>query len=305
METPNLEGLIAAPPTPLSSDGALDAAAIEPLAGALADAGVRGAFVCGTTGEGPSLSTHERRTVAERWVAATPEDFAVIVHAGHTSLQECRALAEHAERIGADAVGAMAPFFFKPQAAPDLVNFCERAASAAPSTPFYYYHIPAMTGVDLPMIDFLREAADRIPTLAGMKFTCEDLMDYGRCLRYEEGRFDMLFGRDEILLSALALGARGAVGATYNFAAPLYLRLMEAFGRGELAAARADQHRAAEMIAVLGRFGGVRAAKATMKLIGLDCGPPRPPLRPLGGQELDALGEALQEVGFFRYAVEA
>jgi N-acetylneuraminate lyase len=303
MEIEHLTGLIAAPPTAMRADGSIDLDAIERQAQALFSGGVRGAFVCGTTGESMSLTTAERMRVAERWCAVAPEGFAVIVHAGHTSVADSRELAAHAQKVGARAVAAMPPFFFRPGDVAALVAVGADVAAAAPALPFYYYHIPSMTGVCLKMADYLPVAAKAIPTLAGMKFTYEDLMDYHRCLELEGGRFDMLFGRDEILLSALVLGARGAVGTTYNLAAPLYLRVMDAFARGDLKAARAAQHQAAEFVAVLVRFGVIEATKAAMKLTGVDCGPVRPPLRPVEGERLEKLRTALDAVGFLDFCL--
>jgi N-acetylneuraminate lyase len=186
----------------------------------------------------------------------------------------------------------------------DLVACCREVAAAAPALPFYYYHMPSMSGVAFAMADFLEAAADRIPTLVGLKFTYENLMDFGLCLRMAGGRFDVLFGRDEILLSALALGARGAVGTTYNFAAPLYLRIIEAFRAGDMKTAADIQMRAAEMIRVLARAGGgsaIPSGKALMKMIGIDCGPVRLPLVGLEPDECDRLRTDLERIGFFEY----
>ncbi|MFP4058120.1 MAG: dihydrodipicolinate synthase family protein [Candidatus Brocadiia bacterium] len=295
----HLAGLLAPPFAPLHPDGSLHPERVEPYAAFLARNGVRGAFVNGTTGESLSLSVAERKTLAQRWVAAAPQDFAVIVHVGHPCLADSQALAAHAQEAGACAIGAMAPCFFKPASACDLADWCAEVAAAAPELPFYYYHIPAMTGVDIPVADFLRAAADRVPSLAGAKFTYEDLMDYTRCVGMEGGRYDMLFGRDEILLSALVLGARGAIGTTYNFAAPLFLRVLEAYRAGDLARARAEQARAAEMVATLAAHGGVPVFKAAMRLAGFDCGPVRLPLRDLGGDQVAALRADLERIGFF------
>src|SRR5207237_7790705 len=140
------------------------------------------------------------------------------------------------------------------------------------------------------------------PTLAGVKFTHENLMDFGRSGEVGGGKYTMLFGRDEILLSGLALGARGAVGSTYNFAAPLYLRIIDAFNRGDLENARRDQSRAMEFINVLDRHGGLAAGKAVMKLIGIDCGPVRLPLRSLSANDEHSLHAQLEQIGFFEYA---
>jgi N-acetylneuraminate lyase len=150
-------------------------------------------------------------------------------------------------------------------------------------------------------LDFLKEADGKIPNLAGIKFTHEDLMDYANARAFAGGKYAMLFGRDEILLAGLGFGAAGAVGSTYNFAAPLYLSLMRAFAADDLETARREQGRAREFIGVLQRHGGLVAGKAVMKLIGLDCGPARLPLRTLRTTEETSLRTDLEAVGFFDY----
>jgi N-acetylneuraminate lyase len=273
-------GLVAAPFTPLRSDGALNLEAIPAYALHLQRLGVVGAFICGTTGEGASLTLAERRAVAEKWRQAAPPGLRVIVHVGHTCLDDARELAAHAQAIGADSIAALAPYFFKPDGVAGLVEWCARIAAAAPQLPFYYYHMPSMTGCNVLVADFLAAAAPRIPNLAGIKFTFEDLEDFGRCLRFADGRYDMLFGRDELLHSALKLGARGAVGSTYNWAAPLYRQVIAAHDRGDEATAVALQAKAVEMIKILVNGGGHPIAnfKRLMRRLNVECGPTRLPL---------------------------
>ena len=298
--TVHLTGLIAAPFTAMHGDGSVNLDMVPRQAEDLVQSGVSGVFICGTTGEGPSLTTEERMQLAVEWRRAAGSELKVIVHVGHTSLLEAQRLAEHAQRIGADAVATMAPFFFKPAGVGDLVEFCAEVACAAPELPFYFYHIPSMTGVDVPMHDFLAEAAGRIPNLAGIKYTHEDLMDYSRCVGFGGGRFNLLFGRDEMLRAALTVGAEGAVGSTYNFAAPYYHEVIRAYRAGDLQAARSAQARANEVIAAFKQYGGLAAQKAIMRMIGVDCGPVRLPLRPLGCAEYEELKARLAELGFFQ-----
>jgi len=299
----HIKGLVAAPFTPFGKSGKIDFGTIEKLAASLVANKVVGAFVCGTTGEGVSMTTAERMRVAARWQACAGEKLRVIVHVGHTSLGDSRALAAHAQKIGASAIGCMAPYCFKPSKAEDLAAFCAEVAAAAPDLPFYYYHIPCVTGVTIPAFDFLRAAADKIPNLAGIKFTHENLMDFAACVRWEGGRFDALYGRDEMLLAGLAVGAQGAIGSTYNYAAPVYRRIMAAFAHGDMAAAQAEQARANAMIAVLIRYGGMPpAGKAFMKAIGLDCGAARLPLRSLTDEQAESLRAEAEAVGFFNFA---
>jgi N-acetylneuraminate lyase len=271
---------------------------IERQAKSLAENQVIGAFICGTTGEGMSLSVAERLQIAEKWVSVAPRSLNVIVHVGHQTVADSCALAAHAQKIGAHAFATLAPTFFRVSNLEQLVEYCAQVAAAAPGLPFFYYHMPAMSGADLPMFDFLKLAGKSIPNLAGIKFTHENLMDYSRCLNFEGGRYDILFGRDEILLAALALGATGAVGSTYNYMAPLYHRVIEAFNAGDHDAARGFQSQAIEIIAVMARAGGLPAGKAMMKMIGLDCGPVRSPLHRPSAETVESLAVKLKAVGF-------
>lgn len=300
----HLSGLIAAPHTPFRPDGSVALEVISQQARLLAHNRVAGAFICGTTGEGPSLTSAERRAIAEAWIAARPAGLSVIVHVGHLCLADARALAAHAQEIGAGAIATVAPSFFKPSSQTELVAWCAEVAAGAPRLPFYYYTIPSMTNVALSAADFLAAAETHIPNLAGIKFTFENLMDFQRATAHGNGKFNVLFGRDEILLAGLGLGAKGAVGSTYNFAAPLYSRIIEAFNRGDLDSARRDQMRAVEFISVLDRHGGLAAGKSVMKLIGLDCGPVRLPIKALTDRDEASLREGLQRIGFFEYACQ-
>jgi N-acetylneuraminate lyase len=290
-------GLIAAPFTPMNSGGQLELRAIKAYADWLHREGVVGAFICGTTGEGPSLTVSERLQQAEAWVADAPEDLRVIVHVGHNSLPESKRLAEHAAGIGAGAVACMPPYFFKPSSIGQVITWCAEVASAAPGLPFYYYHIPSMSGVNMVIADFLKAASGRIPNLVGVKFTHEDIEDFRNCLQVEDGRFDMLFGRDEILLTALETGARGAVGSTYNFAAPIYLRLIEAFDNGDFQHARTLQKQAVSLIdaCIKGPWNATAAFKWLMGRMAVDCGPTRLPIPSLTTEEVLTLEEQLKD----------
>jgi len=293
-----LTGLIAAPFTPMNADASLNLGMIARQAELLAANGVNGAFICGTTGEGMSLSMDERLQVAEAWMSASPRQLRVIIHVGHHTVAESRTLAAHAERLNAAAFATIGPTFFRATNVEQLVDYCAQVAAGAPSLPFYYYHMPAMTGVELSMHDFLKLASPRIPNLAGIKFTHENLMEYSRCLNFDGGRFNILFGRDEILLAALAMGAAGAVGSTYNYMPALYHRVIEAFAAGDMEMARKHQSQAIQVIAVMSRRGGLAAGKAMMKLIGLDCGPVRAPLQNLSPEAFESLTRELERVGF-------
>lgn len=297
-------GLIAAPYTPLTTEGTLNLAVVPAYADLLHRNGLVGAFVCGSTGEGVSLTTAERCQVTRAWTATAAPGFKVLVHVGHTCIEDSKALAADAQAAGAAGIAAMAPLYFKPGSVAALATYCAEIAAAAPRLPFYFYHIPSMTGVSLPTTELLRVAAPLIPNLAGVKFTYEDLMDFQASLALENGRYDMLFGRDEALLAGLVLGARGGVGSTYNFAAPLYHDIIAAFNRGDLATARRRQLQSVELIQYVLASGlpFLPATKAIMGMLGVECGLARLPLARLSAAQISPFRSGLERLGFFDYA---
>jgi N-acetylneuraminate lyase len=156
-----------------------------------------------------------------------------------------------------------------------------------------------MTGVALSMVELLEIAADRIPHLRGIKFTHGDLMDYQRCRAASGGQYEIAWGADEMLLGALAVGATSAVGSTYNYAAPLYGRMIKAFRAGDLETARQYSMHAVELVAVLLKHGVLRTGKAVMQMVGLNCGPTRTPVAEMSSEEATTVRGALERIGFF------
>lgn len=276
---PRLHGLVAATHTPFHPDGSLAPEVVPLQAAHLAARGITTVFITGSTGESHSLTRDERLAIYDAWAHAGPAcGLRVVAHAGSNCLADARVFAAAAAERGFHAVAALAPSYFKPADLATLAEWCAAIAAAAPGLPFYYYDIPALTGVSFPMDRFLTEAGGRIGNLAGIKFTNDDLGAYGRCLAVDGGRYDLPWGVDERLLDALGAGARGAVGSSYNFAAQLYHDLIAAFERGEEGLARELQRRAVAVIEALAAVGYMGAAKALMGRLGVPVGPARLPL---------------------------
>ncbi len=282
-----LEGLIAAPFTPFDEKGEVNYGQIPVYYSFLKRNNVKGAFINGTTGETASLSQKERQKTAESWVLSAKENpgVKIINLAGGTSLPECIENAQHSAAIGIDAIALLAPYYFKAPDISHLVEFCAQIAESVPRMPVYYYHIPDFTGSPFSMAEFLKKAAPVIPNLAGIKYSHVDFMDYQACVAFRDGKYDMLWGYDEYLLLAMMLGARGAVGSTYNYAAPLYNKLIDAFKNGETEQARQLQVKAIEMIRLLDKYGGIATGKAFMRYINLDCGKFRLPVKNINEED--------------------
>lgn len=304
MNRKHLEGLIAAPFTPMHDDGALKLSLIPMYYEMLKANGVKGAFICGSTGEGVSLSLKEKKLVVEAWAIHTRNDpdFTAMPLLGGTCLADCIELALHAREAGMDAVSFTAPFYFKPASVQLLADCCREVANAVPDLPFYYYHIPVLTGVNFPMIDLLKAVDENLPNFAGIKYTHEDFMDFLSCMNFANGKYDMLWGRDENMLSALALGTKAAVGSTFNYAAPLYYQLMDAFRNGDLKTANRLQQTSIDMITLLGKYGGIATGKAYMKLLGIDCGAFRLPVRNMSAEAYTAFKAETEKLGFRNFS---
>lgn len=301
MDIHKIKGLIAAPFTPMKEDGSLNTGAIPGYAAKLKKDRLSGVFICGTTGEGMLMTPEERKEVAEKWIPEQTNEFKVIVHVGTTSAKQSQKLALHAEQNCAYAVGCIGPLFLPPSGVDELVGFCAEVASGAPGLPFYYYHMPSVSGVKISMVEFIQKAKKHIPNLTGIKFTYNDFMDMQQCLELDNGKWDILHGYDELLLAGLAFGAKGAVGSTYNFMAPLYYGIMEDFEKGNLNAARKKQALSIRVVNVLNKYGGaIATGKALMKHVGLDCGPCRLPIINQNGINYENFVNEIESIGVLK-----
>lgn len=294
-----INGIVAATFAAYQADGSLNLIIIPQLVDKLVADGVAGVYICGTNGEGPNMTVEERMAIAEAYVKAANKRILVLVHVGHTSIQECKKLAAHAAQIGADAFSSVAAFYFKPTSVQNLVDCMAEIASAAPELPFYYYHMPTLTGVGMDMVEFLALGEQKIANLAGIKYTASTLHEFQACLNYKDGKFEVLSGYDEMLLSALAVGAVGAIGSTYTFAAPVYLEIIKLFRNNDLAAAGALQLKVVDFIRCIIKHPSIAAQRAIMEMMGYDLGDARLPLVPLSSDKFIELKADLTKAGFF------
>ncbi|XP_014638853.1 PREDICTED: N-acetylneuraminate lyase isoform X3 [Ceratotherium simum simum] len=277
-----LQGLVAATITPMTEHGEINFSVIGQYVDYLVEEqGVKNVFVNGTTGEGLSLSVSERRRVAEEWVTKGRNKLdQVVIHVGALSLKESQELAQHAAEIGADGIAVIAPFFLKPW---NKVRAEE-------------------------VLDGIQE---KIPTFQGLKFSDTDLLDFGQCVDQNRQRqFAFLFGVDEQLLSALVMGATGAVGSvccflfsTYNYLGKKTNQMLEAFEKKDFSSALNHQFCIQRFINFVVKLGfGVSQTKAIMTLVsGIPMGPPRLPLQKASREFTDNAEAKLKSLDFLSF----
>ncbi|RIH63065.1 N-acetylneuraminate lyase [Mariniphaga sediminis] len=301
-EYSKIDGLIAPVFTPMKENADINTVEIPGYADFLISNGLNGVFVNGSSGEGMLLTTDERKMITEAWAPFASENFKFIVHVGSTSYRQAQELALHARDCGAWAISCMGPTFLQPKTPLELVDFCRQVASVVPDLPFYYYHIPERSGVNIRMSEFLKEGQKVIPNLAGIKFTDANFMEMQQCLALSNGRFDITHGQEQTLLCGLSIGVKGAIGTSYNFVPRLYQELLEAFKNRDMEKARELQMESVKITEVIIKYGGgIVGGKAMMKLIGIDFGLCRSPLRNLSSTEYIGLERDLKETGFFDF----
>jgi N-acetylneuraminate lyase len=267
---------------------------------------IQAIFICGTTGEGELLTVDERKKLTEKWlsVSKSNKDFKVIVVVGSNRMYEAIELAQHAQQNGCYGISYISPYYYKPSSLAALVSCCKKVADSVPNIPFYYYHIPVLAQVRFPMIDFMEQASQSISNFAGIKYSDEDHVDFLKCLEYHEAAYNVFWGKDETLLSALSIGAVAAIGSTYNYMSPLYTKLINAFQSNDIKAAKSLQLRSIEVVNLLNTYTGLSTGKYFMQLLGIDCGPSRSPLNNLSDSDKHLLKEKLHEIGFSNFSMK-
>jgi len=312
MEDFRLSGLVAATFTPMKPNGDVDYDRIDAYCQFLVDEGVTQYYINGTTGEGPSLTVEERMRIIECWVKAGKKDgrsIKIVVQVGGTCLKDSVIMAKHAESLGVAAISTLPPLYYPVSTTQDLVDHVKTISAAAPNTPMFYYHFPMRSGVNINMEQFLIDSRDVIPTLRGIKFTDKDLVMMCACLRTKDtkGRnFNIVFGCDEQMMGALALGADGAIGSTFNWMSAVYRRIAQALEKGDLATALKQQHLSQDVVKCFFKYaqktnGIIITQKDILALVGMDLGCVRAPFRMLQPKDREDFFNELKGLGLLEW----
>jgi N-acetylneuraminate lyase len=288
------EGIIPAIHTAFGPNEELNLKAQRKLARRLVAQGVHGIFACGTAGEFPLLGVDEREAIVEAIAAETLGHAALIVHVGAMRPKDSIRLAQHAARLGAQAISSVPPLYYATSKAAILHAIEDIAVST--QLPFLYYHIPAR--VHVPLDEELLQGLLTIPNLRGIKYSHHDLAQLERIASLGPFRMRVLCGSDDILLAALAMGASGGIGATYNFLAADFISLWKQFQEGRMQDARATQARVNKVLRAVNQYPFIAASKESVRLMAIeDLGCPRLPQSRLDAEEKRRLRRAIIEAG--------
>ena len=298
MDLDRFEGLFPAAITPMDGEGRVDEKALERVLEFNLQAGVQGFWLAGGTGESVLLDDEENMRVATLAAACTSGRAASIMHVGTPTTGRSVRLAEHAAGAGADAICCVPPLFYS-RSEDEIVEHY-RAVGAAAGLPLFLYNLPGMTGVEI-TVDLARRIRDEVPQLAGLKHSSgnqpvvHDFAEMGlRCF----------IGNSMSMLPAMSIGAVGCVDGPPLIEPAVWLAVRDAYRKGDLPRAEAAQRRARELVQAVFALGGERylaSIKAVMShRLGVECGDPRPPGRPLTDEERRRVVETAESMGLGR-----
>jgi N-acetylneuraminate lyase len=290
----DLRRIFSALVTPMRDDESIDVEVLRELVERQIARGVEGFYCCGSSGEALLLSLDERSDVVRAVVDQVNGRVPVIAHVGTIRTRDAVSLARGAADAGVAAVSLIPPYYYN--WTPDEVTRYYQTVLDAVPLPVLLYNIPQFT-----RITFDKHTAGDLfahERLLGMKHTSHDMYALERMTSAYP---DKIFfnGFDEIYLSALAAGATATVGTTVNLQVELFIRVRDAFARGDMAEARRVQSQINDVVETLVAHGVFQSAKYLSGYDGVPTGPCRAPFRPLSAEDmaaLDALRERLSDV---------
>ncbi|HOO26692.1 MAG TPA: N-acetylneuraminate lyase, partial [Clostridiales bacterium] len=259
------------------------------LTNRLIDKGVNGFYVCGSTGESFLLEKEERMKVLETVVEETAGRVPVIAHVGDIWADRAAELAAHAAKVGANAVSAVPPFYFK-FTFDEIAEYYKIIQNAA-GLPLIVYNVPVLSGVSVTSdnIGQIMASCD----VEGIKFTSNDMFELSK-IRAAYPDLCLLNGFDEIFINALPVGIQGAIGSTYNIMSDKFFTILNGFNAGDLDAAREMQKKANEIINILIKTDVKSGIKYLLTKTGIPCGPCRRPFAALTKEKTDMLDKVLE-----------
>lgn len=282
-------GTYAALVTPYTAEGKVDLDTLQKLVRHLIDNGIDGFYVCGSTAEAFLLSNEERKDILKAVVEANNGERKVICHVGAISTDTAVDFAQHAESVGADAVSAISPFYYK-FSEKEILGYYDEIMDST-SLPMFIYNFPNFSGFSLTEETLCKMKSHK--NLAGVKFTSTDMFLLER-IKTNHPELVVWNGFDEMLAAGLIMGADGGIGSTYNCMPKLVHKIYDSFRAGDLAAAQDYQVQANHVIKAICKHGVFASVKAILELDGFQfhgCRKPFSPISDEGRKELKQVYE--------------
>ncbi len=289
-----IEGIITALLTPLTKDEQIKEDAFRKLIDFQIENGVHGFFPLGTAGEGMKLGIEKRKKAAEIVVDQTDGRVPIILHVGTQDTAMTIELARHAKHLGVDAIGAVGPFFYKPDTQ-GLIQHYKRIGEAV-DLPVFIYNNVDRQGYNISTENF-RRIVEEVPRVAGLKdtsYNIEQMQDYV----YKFGKDYTIIGAgDSIIFPILAVGAVGHISMISNVFPKLAIQIYESTKKGDYKRARELQFKLNDLRDAFKKGPYITPYKEALKLLyGMDMGTVSSPLRAMTLEEIKILKESLNKI---------
>ncbi|MFC1562923.1 4-hydroxy-tetrahydrodipicolinate synthase [candidate division KSB1 bacterium] len=290
-----IKGIITAVVTPFNSDDNIDEGSFRTIIRYLIDQGVHGLFPVGSQGEFFSLRMDERKRLMEIAVEEADGKVFVMPNTGDIATRDCIELTQHAEKIGADAVSMMTPFYINPSQEELYQHF--KAVCSSVNIPILGYNNPERSGGVFLNLDTLVRLAEELPNFIGIKDSSGDMTMLGEIIRRLPPSFKVFVGRDSMIYAALAYGAAGAVAASSNVAAKMVLGIYDAVNNGEYEKAKELQRKLAPIRIAFGLGTFPVVMKEALNMLGQPAGQCRKPIQPMSEEAKAKLRKILTDSG--------
>jgi len=284
--------------TPFRTDQSLDEAALRKLVRRQIEAGINFLVPCGTTGENPTLTRDEHLRVVEITLEEAKGKAPVLAGAGGYNTAEVIELAREIERLGADGILSVTPYYNKPTQEGLYQHY--RAIAAAVPLPIVVYSVQGRTGVNVEPATLKRLAG--IDNIAGVKEASGNIAQMANILWQVPERFAVLSGDDAVTLPLIALGGRGLISVASNEIPAEMTELVRLCLANDFPAARRLQSRWLPLMEVNFVETNPIPVKAAMALMGLLEPVWRLPLVPPKAESLARIEKVLAELGLLTHA---
>ena len=266
--------------TPMTRGGDFNEDAFRRLVEYNIKSGAHGFWVAGGAGESVLLEDEENSRIAEAAADQAAGRAKIIMHVGAATTLRAARMAENAAKAGVEAICAVPPFFYR--SGPDEIAEHYRVVGGAANLPLFIYNLPGATGVEI-TLELAEKIRGRVPQLAGLKHSAPA---FANTRHFAKMGLSCLIGSAALLLPALTIGASGCVDGPLSLAPDVWVNIWTAYHSGNIEVAEAEQDRAAELYTIFRRVGYIASLKALLsEKLGIVCGDPRPPQRPLTGEE--------------------
>lgn len=279
------------------AQGEISPKRVRALTEHLVDKGVKGVYVCGSSGECIYQSVAERKLVLEAVMEAAAGRLTVIAHVACNNTRDSVELAAHAAALGVDAIACIPPIYFH---LPDyaIAEYWNTISAAAPSTDFVIYNIPQLAGVALTQPLFAEMLKN--PNLVAVKNSSQPVQDIQMFKTGGGKNFIVFNGPDEQFIGGRVMGADGGIGGTYGVMPELFLKADALLADGKLEEALEVQNDIDEIIyAMCSCHGNLYAVMKEIlrKREGLDIGTVRAPLPDITQADMPIVDHCAELIG--------